>query len=280
MTAAIADLVRGGLGSLPGAYSQLSTVLARPAPRARDIANAVRLDPGLTMRLLKVVNSAAYNPPRPVETVSRAAQLVGTRELQKMALATSVIHMFRGIPEHLLNMRSFWTHSIAVGACAEIIGQRIRHPEREHLFVAGLLHDVGTLVVCLNQPAVARRVFIHAENSGHLPDAVEREILGVDHAQVGGALLRSWGLPAIYADVVERHHRPGPAGLYRHAVVASIVHVADIVCTGLQMGNSGERCVSPLDPAAWELCGITEHDLPDIVQLTERRLEHLTGGLL
>ena len=265
------------IGALPAAYLELSRLLDDPDSSNENIGRAVIKDPALTAQLLRIVNSAYFGLNRPVDRISKAVALVGREQLRHVALATSVIHMFRLLPESMISMDSFWKHSLATGLCARGLGQNV--PVRgEVLFTAGLLHDVGSLVICLNRPRAARNILMECENSGRLIDEVEREVLGCDHAEVGAALLTDWGIrgPAVAATAY--HHKVSMAEEHRRAV--AVVHVADVVVAALQLGSSGEHLVPCFDPAAWRYAGLDVAALQSVVTVLEAEFDVITSAML
>ena len=124
------DLLKGvvSVSSLPGVYLRLSNVVGDPRSSASDVGRVIADDPGLTARLLRLVNSAMYGFPSKIETVSRAISIVGTQQLQDLALATSVIRLFANMPQELVTMESFWRHSVACGVAARALAGRRREP--------------------------------------------------------------------------------------------------------------------------------------------------------
>lgn len=275
--ALIADCT--SIGALPAAYHKLSQVVRDPNANADKIAAAVRLDPALTARLLQLVNSAALRPSHPIETVSQAAMRIGMNQLQQLALATTVVRMFRGLPEHLLDMTSFWTHSVAVGVAAHILGRSLGERRTESLFVAGMLHDVGTLMLCTAQPKEMRNVLIETENSGRPALEVEFELLGFTHAEVGAMLLQSWGLSQRVVDVARWHHEPSTSPP-PHRPMIDIVHIGDVLASALSMGNGGERAAHALDAEAWQRTGLSTGDLRGVISEFDAQVSSVVESLL
>ncbi|MEZ4238281.1 MAG: HDOD domain-containing protein [Myxococcota bacterium] len=273
----VADAPR--LGALPAAYHRLSEVLQDPAANAQHIAAAVRLDPDLTARLLRLVNTAAIRPPRPIDTVSQAAMRIGTVQLQQLALATSVVRMFRGMPEHLLDMASFWTHSVAVGLGTHLLGRALGYRSTESMFVSGLLHDVGTLLLCTVKPREVRNVLIETENRGLPHYVVEQQILGYSHADAGAVLLESWNLPRRVVDVAAWHHRLSDAAPPDRSLI-DLVHVADVIATSLSIGNGGERAAHALDPEVWRRTRLTTSQLHTVIRDLDAQILEVVEALL
>lgn len=266
------------VASPPLIYERLVQVINDPRSGAADIALVISEDSGLTARLLKIVNSALFSFPRRIETVSQAVTVVGTSQIRELALATSVISMFDGIPTDVVDMRSFWHHSLACGVTARVAAGHRREDNVERFFVAGLLHDIGRLVLFMNESEEAGTAVRMAEEEELPLFLAERQLLGCDHAQVGEALMERWNIAPSFREAVGYHHEPARAR--RFPVEAAAVHVADAVAHGLAWGRSGETRVPPFDPAAWDTLGVELTLLPMILDEAERQTEaalHLLG---
>ena len=250
--------------SLPMFYSQLSEAIDHPRSSIADIAKIISEDQGLTARILKLANSPLFGYFSKIETITQAVTIIGVLQVRDLALALSVMDVFSGIPETMVNMEQFWRHSLATGLAARHIATSQREASLERFFVAGILHDVGRLVLYISVPEIALELLERCGNTGELLHRVERERLGFDHAEVAGALLRRWKIPPRVAEPVERHHSCGRAEQYPRE--ASILHFADLVAHALQIGNSGERFVPELDLSVWERLSLSCHYLPTLVQ--------------
>lgn len=249
----ISDLVDGcdSVGSLPSVYLRLNEVLNDPYSSNADVGAVINDDPGLTARLLRLVNSAFFGFPSRIESIPQALSLVGTQQIHDLALATSVLRMFKDVPEDYIDMESFWRHSLACGICARLLAAQRREPNVERLFVAGMLHDIGRLILCMQYPEGVQNAFELCDEQGTLLYEAERTVLGYDHSAVGRALLYKWNLPAVLQEVVAHHHQPTKA--QRFPTEVAIVHVADITAHALLLGDGGERFVPPMEPAAWDV---------------------------
>lgn len=267
-----ADLLRGKvtLASPPLVYGRLMEVLSHPHAGSADIARVIAEDAGLTTRLLRVVNSAFFSFPREVWDVGQAVRVVGTTQVRDLALATSVMALFRDIPRDLVDMDSFWRHSLACGVTARAIAARRGEHNVERFFAGGVLHDLGHLVLYTHAGDEAREAILAARVSGRPLHECERSILGFDHAEVGQELLRMWNLPAPFLESVGHHHAPSRAGLF--PVDAAAVHVAEVTVHALGEGSTGEEQVPPFDPWAWEVLGLPADEFPQVVEESERQL--------
>jgi putative nucleotidyltransferase with HDIG domain len=250
--------------SLPMFYSQLSEAIDHPRSSIADIAKIISEDQGLTARILKLANSPLFGYFSKIETITQAVTIIGVFQVRDLALALSVMDVFAGIPESMVNMEQFWRHSLATGLAARHLATSQREASLERFFVAGILHDVGRLVMYISLPELCLELLDRCRSTGELLHRAERERFGFDHAEVGGALLRRWKIPPRVAEPVERHHNCGKAEQYPRET--SILHFADIVAHAMQIGNSGELCVPKLDNSIWERLSVSCHYLPTLVQ--------------
>jgi HD-like signal output (HDOD) protein len=260
----------GTLASPPKIYHELLHVLEHPHSSSGDLAAVINDDPGLAARVLKVVNSAFFGFPRSIETVSSAVTVIGTAQIRDLAMATSVMSAFRGISPDLVELESFWLHSLACGAAARAVAVRRGEANAERFFLAGLIHDVGRLVMYLRAPEPSRDVLARARALQEPVWKVEREVFGFDHAGVGRILCEEWRLPPSCIEAVGFHHMPSLAREF--PVEAGAVHVGDVVAVALALGNSGEQRVPGFDVDAWRLLGLD-------VQCTPLLLEDIRGHL-
>lgn len=245
--------------------ARLDAVVKDPLSSNRDVAQVISEDPALTARLLQIANSSLYGFPSRIDTITRAVTVIGTHQLRDLALATSVIDMFRGSDGAGIKLAEFWRHSIACAVAARIIATCRRETNIEQYFIAGLLHDVGRLVMMSEIPMTLVRLMEESNESGRLLHDTELKSLGFDHADIGAALLRRWNLPAALTDAVEYHHRPGLAS-DEGSLGAAVVHVADIIANALEVGSSGEHLVPALDESAWQRLRLSESALPWILK--------------
>lgn len=252
----VADVVE--LVSPPDVCVRLLDLVQSGDASAAAIGEVVSQDPNLTARLLRLVNSSYYSLPGRVETVSRATTVVGTRELYSLVLAVSAVSTFSRIPIRLVNMDTFWRHSIYCAISARYLARQcgVLHPER--LFVAGLLHDIGTLVLYSRLPEVCRDLLLLAGGDEAMVYEAELRDMGFTHAHVGGLLLATWHLPDALRDAVTWHH--DPAGASRGRLEAAIVCLAEWLANRSGIGGFCESPEepSPMNPEVWDMLGLDE----------------------
>ncbi len=261
------DLIKGSvkLATLPEVFIKINEMVDDPSSSASDIGRFISQDPALTARLLKIANSPLYGFPSKIDTVSRAITIIGTRGLRDLILATSVINNFSHMPSEQLDIHAFWSHSLYCGVLARLLAAKCNALHTEPFFVSGLLHDIGQLIILNKLPEMSRETQLRA-NDGAVPlHEAEQEVMGFDHAKVGGELLRDWRLPETIIDATEFHHEPSKAEL--SPLGASIVHIADVIAVNVEMDeNSKEEdyIVAKADPVAIAVTGVTELIIEDI----------------
>lgn len=246
------------LVSLPEVWVRVNELLNDANSTAGQLGEVVGLDPALTARLLKMVNSSYYGLRSRVERVSQAIAVVGTDDLRSLVLATSAVETFRKVPTDLVDMTTFWHHSVCCALAARRLGELRGEIGRERLFVAGLLHDVGQIVLYGEVPEVAAQALAGAVAGGRPLHEVEREVMGFDHAEVGAALLAAWNLPESLVEAVGCHHKPGRA--HSFPLEAAVVHLANGVASALEPARKGPRMPwgAPLavEEGAWATAGL------------------------
>ena len=192
--------------SLPEVCLRIQQLADNPYADMDEFAQLVIQDPALTTRLLKLVNSAYYGFPGRVDTLSRAVKLIGIAELRNLTLAMAAMDVFGGLHNERFDMLSFWRHSVYCALVARDLAKRANVLHAERLFIAGLLHDVGRLLIFSLLPEPAGRI-LYRQSQGETVPAAERAELGFDHADVGFELLSLWRLPHALCSAVGHHHR-------------------------------------------------------------------------
>ncbi len=260
------------LPEIPAIVIELNEVIADPLSTADKMAQVINKSPSLTALLLKIVNSSFYGLPSRVDRVSLAVTLIGTRELSSLALGISILTMFKSIPSSLLTMRSFLKHSLACGIVARLLAAQKTMRQTEQMFTAGLLHDIGRLILFIYFPGEAVGALRQARQDGDWLYRVEKKRLGCHHAQIGKYLLNRWRLPLVIENTVSFHHEPGDAP---DPVPAAIVHVADLLVNALGIGTSGERLVPPLAARAWQALDLSPSCFEVVIHQMANQLDTL-----
>lgn len=273
MEHSLTSLVAGipSLGSYSGVLNELGVVLNDPSSTLATMGETIEKDPDLTARLLKLGNSPFYGFSTRLETVTEALSLIGIQQVQDLILASNVVELFEGVSPEQVSMESFWRHSLACGVAARLLAIERRVFKPEKYFVAGLLHDVGRLVIYMRMPDAARKMFeLYARKRMTLREA-EASVLGFDHERIAEALLRAWAFPPNLVSAVGNHHHPMAAGVFQ--LEASLVHLADYMVHTMQIGGSGEKYVPALDMRAWKRLELSSAFLEFLIVAVDEQLE-------
>jgi len=272
------SLVTGvaSLVSLPEVCIQVNSMVDDERSSAADIARVISQDPGLTARLLKIANSSFYGFPSKIDTVSRAVTIIGTRELRFLVLAASAVRSFDRISSDDIDMASFWRHSVYCGVIARLLAARCRVLHSERLFVAGLLHDVGRLILLSRIPDLVQVMHFRAQQAGEPMFEAERDVFDTDHGEVGAELMKRWRLPASLQSAAAYHHEPHRAADF--ALEASLVHIADVLAHLAELGSSNLQDAAPVSAFAWNLTRLSPEVIEPVLQ--EARAQFLETLLL
>ena len=258
------------LVSLPDIFYQVVGIINNPRSSASQVAEVIGKDPSLSAKLLRIVNSAFYGFPKQVDTISRAVAIIGSDQLCALTLGTSVFALFQDIPMDLLNMRWFWEHSLSCGITARVMASYKNLPNLEQLFISGLLHDLGKLIIFKNRPEQTKAVLNQAFHYNLFHFEAEQDLLGFDHAQLGLALANKWRLPLGLEQAIGNHHTPLQ---FPPSVDAAVVFMADNLVNALGYGTSGEYFVSPDVLEVWNFLRLPTGILEKLVPLINRQVE-------
>lgn len=265
LVAGIKDLV-----TLPEVALRIAGLVDDPASSAADIGREISHDAALTARLLRIANSPAFGQHGKIATISRAITVLGVRQVRDLTVGITAIRTFDGIGNELVTMESFWRHSVLCAVAAGQIAGRRERVRDDTSFVAGLLHDIGQLVLFSRAPGPARAALLmsvdSAEDRGsHL---CEREVIGFDHGAVGVALARNWALPASLQECIEFHHEPEHAKA--HPLEVATIHVANTVAVLAEIGSSDLGDAPALSAAALRSLKLDVAAVQEIVLQTQK----------
>lgn len=262
MKPTIIELVQSvdGLVTLPDVFVRINQLVENPNSSIADIVKVINLDPGFSIRLLRVANSSFYGFSSSIDTISKAVSVIGTSQIRNLALSTAVASSFAGLPNTLVSMENFWRHSLFCGLAARKLAMLTGKCDAEAVFTAGLLHDIGELVIFNRQPELAKEALLRVLDSGDVVPMyqAEQQTMGFNHAQVGAELARHWNLPSMLEECIAYHHDIQAAKRYPRET--AIVHIANIFALMAEIQTLEPADVEPVDVTAWAITGLSEAD--------------------
>lgn len=257
------------LSSLPEVYLRVTELLDDPSATVYEIGEAVQTDPAISTRILTMVNSAYYGMPNRVSTISQAAALLGRDRIKQILIGSVLVNLFTDPEIESFSLQDFWQHSIKTAIIAKQLAiQSDDVSEPDAIFIAGLLHDTGSLVLADKVPLLFDQVHNLKRKLGQM--AAEKEVLGFDHAELGAALMTQWGLPELLATCTGRHHDSGYSSTYASSV--RLVYMANELSHNLPPMDDGEALDQLREIDNWQLAGIPVDQICYACQLAEEQL--------
>lgn len=258
------------LFSLPEIYIRLQAVLDHPDFSMADIVEVVSQDPAITARLLAMVNSSFFGFASKIDTISQAVSMLGSQQVHDLVLATSVTQRFSGMSSEVMNMVLFWQQSMYCGIASRLLASACNVLDRERLFVAGLLRDVGHLIMYQRIPELAQQAMQAAKERQIPVYQAEGELIGFDYAQVGGVLMRAWRLPNSLWESVEYQNAPEKAAAF--TLITSIVHIASRLLEARGMEGEFDLRYLDIDSVAWQTTRLSLAECEPIHEEVEQQV--------
>jgi HD-like signal output (HDOD) protein len=244
------------IATLPEVTARIVATVEDPKSSPAQLHKIVSHDPALVTRILKVVNSAFYGLPGQIASVERAIVLLGLNAIKNIAVAASLGQLFRGVTLcEGYTAKDLWTHCIAVGVTAREIARQMKLPLADEAFLAGMIHDIGLLVQLQTSPEKLVHVCERAKTSQVPFIDLEREIMGMDHQQLGAALCEHWKFPRSCQLVAGYHHRPATLA-NENRLLVTLVAVADTLCCAENKGFNLTALNQKLDDTGMHDLGI------------------------
>lgn len=270
----MSEIVR--LPSLPAVVLEILASFENEDVDIDRLVAELHEDQALTARVLRLANSSFYGLERRIATVHDAVLVLGFRQLRATVAAVAVTSCFtdRHLPG--FDVPAFWRHCAAVGLASRVLAE---HTGRsgETAFVAGLIHDVGLLLLLSSFPGQSAAVLRHARLEHCLICDAEHEVIGIDHAMVGRALAERWKFPPLIRDAIGAHHAPDdqPA-----ESLAGLVHVADAIVHALGISDNIEELVPPVSDLALARLGLGLDELKRTMREIDAHLDEVCKALI
>jgi putative nucleotidyltransferase with HDIG domain len=274
----VEDLAAGvqDLPSLPAVVMELLNSIEQDDVDISVLARKVSYDQALTAKTLRLANSSSFARQVKVTTIQQAITFLGFQATRNLIMAAAITGCFPSGRCPGFNDKAFWRHSIATAVCARALARRLRF-NQDYAFTAGLLHDIGRLVLVSSHPEAYREVIEAngANASGWLQ--AERAVLGVDHVDAGVALAEHWNFSDTMRQAIAYHHAPDTHGA---GFLAAIVHVADAIVHALDMTGEPDEVVPRIANVAWDAMGLSEEAYLDLFHETELHFGEMTAILM
>lgn len=252
--------------TLPKLLERISAALEDPDIDFARVGELIEVDQALTAQVLRMANSAFYSAQGRVGHVAQALIMLGAVVTRSVVLSSSVLEFRR------VKLKGFWEHSlgcaVAAGAIAKVTGKATA----EEATAAGLLHDLGKVILYKELPDVFEHLVGWAARDGRAFRDLERELLGADHAEIAGWMVERWRLPATLREPIQFHHTPNRAQIAKDAT--AVVHVANVIVRGLGYGSGGDPLVPAIDPRAWERLELSPARMDAVLDTFETDLDH------
>jgi putative nucleotidyltransferase with HDIG domain len=264
------------LPSLPAVVMELLSNIEQEDIDISVLAKKVSYDQALTAKTLRLANSSTYGLQVKVATIQQAITFLGFQTTRNLITAAAITGCFPSGRCVGFHDKGFWRHSIATAACARALARRMRF-NQDIAFTAGLLHDIGRLVLVTGHPdAYAQVVAWHAQHGGEWQDA-EQAILGIDHVDAGVALADHWNFSSTMRQAIAYHHAPDIHGA---GFLATIVHVANAIVHALDLAGEDDELVPRVSSVAWDAMGLNEEAYLHLFRETEVQFGEMSTILM
>lgn len=257
------------LPTLPVVIEKLGQAIKNPNSDARRVSRIIEDDPAIMARVLKTVNSVFYSGSRPISSVQEAVARMGMNAVNNVAISTSVFSAFGGRADDSLDREQFWRHSIITGIGAMIVYERVKGNlaavyGRDVLHLAGLLHDIGKIVLDQYFHDEFLEALHHSRSEKVPLEEAEERVIGVNHTEVGSWLGVRWNLSPDLLQVIRWHHETCSAER-EHRGLTSVDHVANYIGNLEKLARGGDDFPA-YENETWRSLGLTVADIPEVVE--------------
>ena len=260
-----------GLPSFPATHAEILKLANSEDASSDDIAEKLQLDSGLLATIFKLVNSSGYGFRKSVDSLKLAVTLLGLEEIANLVMAAQVFDKLGNYEDGSgLDANEFWRHSIGVAFAARAISKKLQ-TEAESAFLAGMLHDVGKIVLDRFFVDYYKEVLNIVSDGKTLIVDAEKDVLGVTHADIGAVLAAEWKFANTYLNTIQYHHTPGQASRYKRLVC--LIHIADGITRELGFGSGGDSVVPEIQEAALDQFHMADRGVGMLKESVEEELE-------
>ncbi|MEW8405871.1 MAG: HDOD domain-containing protein [Candidatus Thiodiazotropha taylori] len=254
--AEVPDLVER-MPAFPQGVTKVLDLASRPDCAPKALVQVIEHDPVMTMKVLKLVNSAYFGLSRPINSINHGVVYVGINTIKNLALSIAAIGMLPKSNKAGLDMNQFLAHSLGVASVAKLLATHLGVPDKDatDFFVAGLLHDFGKVVLAQFKPEEFRLCLDQAAEQQRSLHEVELESQGISHDEIGGRLAEVWKLPPALAHAIHHHHYPEQAAGDAGDGMCEAVFAANQIVRSLGFGDAGNPLIAEFPPLVSERFG-------------------------
>jgi len=243
--------------SLPEVYLKVRNLMDDDTSDIYDFAEVISVDPNLSTRVLKVVNSAYFGFPEPVDSIARAVNMIGIAQLHNMVLGISAISSL-DLPNDIMPLDTFWRSSLFSGVLARLLAEQMKLAKSDHLFIAGLLHEIGHLVLYSKFPLQALAAQKMAQDQGRAIHEAELKLLGYHYGDVGAMLMANWNLSDKLQSLTR--NQPTPDAATEDKIETALMHLAHACAQSVTTDNR-TAADNPIDAEVLAITGLTQAEL-------------------
>jgi len=255
----------GDLPTLPTVATEIIALANSPKTNAADVGKMIEQDQALTAKVLRLVNSAFYGFPGQIKSIQHAVVIIGFNKVKNVVVTASVFDLSKGRSSENLDLPRFWRHSLGAAIGAKVASKTLGGGlQPDDAFVGGLIHDIGKLILDQFLTADYTPALAMARDQGMLLLDAEKEVLGFNHAVAGSWIAEKWRLPQPLQHAIRQHHTPTQARENREMVCA--VHLGDILCRALGIGNGGDARIPEIQAPVWQQFNLTPAFLDESLQ--------------
>jgi putative nucleotidyltransferase with HDIG domain len=275
---------------LPANIQKITDIMNDESKSAEDISSVIATDQGLTSKILKIANSAFYGRMNQVIKISESVVVIGILNIKSMLYAIFMEQMYSGSNENGGILQKMWMHSIATAILSQRIMEKFNPAEKDAAYTAGLIHDIGELIIFKYEPKIFMEILENLKNEETLSRMmVEETVMGFSHSDLGAALARKWALPRPVRNAIFFHHNPAICDAENKVVAA--VHLADAICCvsglpGTDKQPEGKNILHVFSKEAMAELNFTMDDLQfytgvmdDIKKEADTLIESIKGGI-
>ncbi|MCD4755287.1 MAG: HDOD domain-containing protein [Deltaproteobacteria bacterium] len=252
------------LPTIPSTLKQISKIIEDPVISLKEIGDFISNDPALTTKILKIVNSAFYGFPGRISSASHATVLLGSNVIKGLLVGASVFELMQNA------MLGLWEHSLGCAITSRLMAKRKGLKDYDDIYAAGLLHDIGKIILLLEFPKEYKEAMNEAKLKNITIVETEGDHFIANHADIGSWLAEKWLFPRNLVEIIKYHHNPH---LSKNAPIeTAIVHLADILLRAKGVGFAGDPFVPAVNSVAFEALKLSETDLKEILEEMENAL--------